>query len=45
MGLVRLEGEKMWSREGPAGHGPSQGYMVALPGAVSTGHFWPGRPS
>lgn len=31
MGLVRLEGEKTWSREGLAGHSLPRGYMVALP--------------
>lgn len=31
MGLVRLEGEKTWSREGMAGHSLPRGYMVALP--------------
>lgn len=31
VGLVGLEGEKMWSREVPAGQSLSLGDMVALP--------------
>lgn len=36
VGLVGLEGEKMWSREGPAG----QSLFPGVRGGSATGHYW-----